>query len=83
MLCFFRLAGAAAYADVQGVELPSMAEARLEAVRYVGRVIQSRPDFVWMGEEIRVEVTDYKHLVLFTVVVFGVDAHSEPRGKQF
>jgi hypothetical protein len=29
---------------------------------------------VWAGEELRVKVTDARRLVLFTVIVFGVDA---------
>jgi hypothetical protein len=29
---------------------------------------------VWSGEEVRVEVTDENQLLLFTVIVFGVNA---------
>jgi hypothetical protein len=74
MLCFFNLAGAIYDPDVVGLEMPTIGEARLEAARYIGEVIRDKPDLVWAGEEVRVEVTDERRLVLFTVAVFGVDA---------
>ena len=74
MLYFFNLAGAIYDPAVEGIELPSLKAARLEAVRYIAEIIRDRPDVVWAGEEVRVEVTDAQQLVLFTVIVFGVDA---------
>jgi hypothetical protein len=79
MLCFFNLAGATYDPDVEGLELPSIVEARLEAARYIGEVIRDRPNLVWAGEEVRVEVTDARQLILFTIIVLGVDAPSSPR----
>jgi hypothetical protein len=82
MLCFFNLAGAAYDPDVEGMELPSIVETRLEAARYIGEVIRDRPNLVWAGEEVRVEVTDARQLILFTIIVPGVDAPSSPRGDR-
>jgi hypothetical protein len=74
VLCFFNLAGAVYDPDVEGMELATLGDARLEAARYIGEVIRDKPDLVWAGEEVRVEVTDEHQLVLFTIVAFGVDA---------
>lgn len=74
MLCFFKLAGAVYDPDVVGVELPTLKDARIEAARYIGEVIRDRPAVVWAGDEVRVEVTDERQLLLFTIVAFGVDA---------
>lgn len=61
-------------ADDAGLELPSMDDARLEAVRYAGEVLRDHPILIWKGEDFRVEVTDENQLVLFTVLVVGIDA---------
>ena len=65
--------------DDDGLEFGSIDQARLEAVRYAGEVMRDHPTLVWKGEDFRIEVTDEKHLVLFTVIVLGVDA---PAGGQ-
>ncbi len=44
------------------------------AVQSAAELIRDRPEVVWAGEEVRVEVTDSNQLVLFTVIVIGVDA---------
>jgi hypothetical protein len=59
--------------------LPTLEKARLEAVRYAGEAMRDQPELAWKGEEFRVEVTDEKQLVLFTVIVTGVDG---PAGGQ-
>jgi phage terminase large subunit-like protein len=74
MLYFFNVAGAAYDPDVEGYELASMGDARLMAARHAGELLRDRPGVVWQGEELRVEVTDANQLVLFTVIVIGVDA---------
>jgi hypothetical protein len=74
MICFFNLAGSIHDPDQEGIEMPSLAGARVEAARYAGELIRDRPDLVWMGEEVRVEVTDERRLILFTVIVLGIDA---------
>ena len=74
LLYFFNLAGALYDADVKGIELPSMGAARIMAAQHAGEILRDRPDVVWQGEELRVEVTDAQQLVLFTLIVLGVDA---------
>lgn len=60
--------------DDQGLEFATLNEARLEAVRYAGEVLREHPTLVWTGEDFRIEVTDAKRLVLFTIIVVGIDA---------
>jgi len=74
MRYFFNLAGAVYDPDNTGLEFATMGEARLEAARHAGELLRDRPGAVWQGEELRVEVTDSNQLVLFTVIVLGVDA---------
>ena len=74
MLCFFSLAGAVYDPDVVGINLATLGDARIEAARYLGEVIRDKPEAVWNGDEVRVEVTDERQLLLFTIVAFGVDA---------
>jgi hypothetical protein len=74
MLCFFNLAGAVYDPDVEGIELASIGDARIEAARFAGELIRDQPNLAWAGEEMRVEVTDTNQLILFTIIVVGVDA---------
>jgi hypothetical protein len=74
MLCYFNLAGAIYDPDVEGVEMETIGHARIYAAQHVAEIISDQPELVWMGEEVRVEVTDANRLVLFTIVVFGIDA---------
>ena len=74
MLFFFNLAGATYDPDVVGIELPSMADARIAAAVHAGELLRDRPGLAWEGEELRVEVTDANQLVMFTVIVFGVES---------
>ena len=74
MLYFFNLAGALYDPDNEGIELPSIGTARAAAAAHAGEILRDRPDAVWMGDELRVEVTDSNQMVLFTVIVIGVDA---------
>jgi hypothetical protein len=74
MRFFFNLAGAVYDPDNEGTELASMSDARIEAVKFAGQFLKDQPEVVWLGDELRVEVTDSNQLILFTVIVFGVDA---------
>jgi phage terminase large subunit-like protein len=76
MRYFFNLAGAVYDPDNEGYELPSLGAARVMAAKHAGEVLRDRPGAIWEGEELRVEVTDDRRLVLFTLIVFGVDAPS-------
>ncbi|MDB5719801.1 MAG: hypothetical protein JWP15_419 [Alphaproteobacteria bacterium] len=74
MRYFFNLAGAVHDPDNAGLELADMGSARLMAAQHAGELLRDRPGLVWQGEELRVEVTDCDRLVMFTVIVLGVDA---------
>lgn len=74
MLYFFHVAGAIYDPDDAGFELADIGEARLMAAKHAGEILRDRPGLVWQGEELRVEVTDENQLVLFTVIVLGVDS---------
>jgi len=74
MRFFFNLAGAVYDPDKDGMELPSLSDARIMAVQTAAELLRDRPELAWLGDEFRVEVTDSKQLVLCTVITFGVDA---------
>jgi hypothetical protein len=76
MRCFFNLAGAIYDPDAEGYEVPTIDRARVLAAQHVAEVIRDRPDAVWVGEEVRLEVTDERQLILFTIIVVGIDAAS-------
>jgi len=72
--CFFNLAGAIYDRDVEGYEVASIDQARVLAAQHVAEVIRDRPEAVWAGEEVCLEVTDEHQLILFTIIVVGVDS---------
>jgi hypothetical protein len=74
MRFFFNLAGAIHDPDNVGVELADMGAARVYSALHAAEIIRDQPELVWSGAEVRVEVTDEDRLVLFTVIVLGVDA---------
>jgi hypothetical protein len=77
MLCFFNLVGAIYDPDAEGYEVATIEEARVLAAIHIGEVIRDRPDVIWVGEEVRLEITDEHQVVLFTIIVAGVDAAAD------
>lgn len=73
MLYFFNLADAVYESDKEGVELPSIGAAREHAVRAAADYMHDHPEIVWLGDELRLEVTNKDQLILFTLIVMGVD----------
>lgn len=73
-LFFFNEAGAVYDPDVEGIELASLSDARIQAVKYAAETLRDRPEIVWIGDEYRVEVTDERSLILFTFIALGIDA---------
>ena len=73
MRFFFNLGGAVYDPDNEGYELATMSDARILAAKEVALTLHDRPQLAWLGEEVRLEVTDEHRTVLFTVVVVGVD----------
>jgi phage terminase large subunit-like protein len=74
MRFFFNVAGAVHDPDDEGIELPTISDARIEAVRFAGELLRERPQVVWQGDELRVEITDENQMMLCTFVAVGVDA---------
>ena len=78
-LFFFNQAGAVYDPDVEGVELATISDARIQAVKFAGETLRDRPELAWLGDEYRVEVTDENQLILFTFVAMGVDSPAVKR----
>ena len=74
MRYFFHLAGAVQDSDDMGVELKGLDQAREQAVKFAAEYLRDRPEVVWLGNELRLEVTNSKEMLLFTLIVAGVDA---------
>ena len=74
MRYFFNIDGAVSDPDEEGIELPTITEARTEAVRFAAEYLRERPETAWLGDEFRVEVTNADSLILFTFIAIGVDA---------
>jgi len=60
--------------DDHGYELPSLAAAKCEAVRYAGKLICDSADRFWDSADLTMEVSDETELVLFRLSFCGVDA---------
>lgn len=73
MRYYFNLAGAVHDPDNHGVYLDDMQAARVYSVVHASEVIRDKPELVWSGSEVRVEVTNARRQKLFTVIVVGVD----------
>ena len=43
-------------------------------------MLLDEPEIAWLGEELRIEVTDSARLTLLTLIVLGVDAPSTTHG---
>jgi len=64
----FNVSGGERFDDLQGTELPDLASARKEALRFAsGLLTDTRPNF-WTGEEWTMRVTDDANLTLFTLM---------------
>lgn len=77
----FHSADGARDVDQEGFELPDLAAARDQAVRYAGSVLKENPDEIWEKGHWRVEVTNKENALLFTVVTLAIDApepHEHP-----
>ena len=60
--------------DNEGTELPDLETARVEAVRFAAELVRARPHEVWSGDTFRIEVSDEADMLLYTVVILGLDA---------
>ncbi len=78
MRYFFNIAGAVSQPDNKGLELSSLSDARIHAVKFASDHLRDRPELVWLGDEFRVEVTGGDREMLFTFIAVGVDAPAAP-----
>lgn len=74
MKYYFNFAGAVHDPDKDGIELANIGLAREYSVRAAAEYMRDHPDVVWLGEEFRLEVTNKDRLILFTLIVMGVDS---------
>jgi len=63
--------------DEEGQELPSAAEARVQAIVYAGSLLRDEPDLVWDGQKLEIRVTDEAGRPVTAVQVSAVDAAPE------
>lgn len=56
------------------VELPSIASAKCEAVRYVGQLICDSADTFWDAHEFQMTVIDESGMALFSLHLIGTEA---------
>ena len=71
---FFHRADGGFDPDQEGTEIPDLATARIEAIRFAAASMLDDPQEVWKGHNFRVELSDEHGLLLCTVVVLGLDA---------
>jgi len=66
--------------DLVGTELSGIAEARLEAIRLTGAVLNESPEDFWDAGSWEMVVTDEGGLILFSLHLLSVDAAAaQPR----
>jgi len=70
---FFHTADGSRDRDEDGVDLPDIQAARLEAIRYVGEMLSQHPDLLGTGQDFCVEVMNEHDQLMFKVVTRGID----------
>ena len=60
--------------DDEGLELPSIADAKCEAVRYAGSLICDRAAKFWDTADLKITVSDERGLLLFILQFTGTEA---------
>jgi hypothetical protein len=71
---FFHTADGSRERDSDGMLLVSLDAARVQAIRFAGEVLSTEPEVLWDGKDFRIEVTDDKDMLLFTVVTLAINA---------
>ncbi|MBY8823788.1 DUF6894 family protein [Sphingomonas colocasiae] len=70
---YFRTANDAGGPSGDPLEFESAENARRQAVLFVSEMLRERPDMVWDGD-VRFDVTTEEGLILFTIMVVGVQS---------
>lgn len=71
---FFHTADGSRDRDDEGTVLADLASARIEAIKYAGECLANQPGLLWDTRDFRVEVTDERDMLLFTVITLAVNA---------
>ena len=71
---FFHTADGSRDRDTVGTELKDHGAARNEAIKFAGHVMADQPEVLWDGRDFRVEVTDEREMLLFTIITLAVNA---------
>ena len=71
---FFDIAGEPAEADLDldGVELADLDDARSQAIKFAGEMLQHNSHGIWDGHDLRVEVSDANRILLLVVTVSAI-----------
>lgn len=77
----FNLHDGKSYPDVNGIDLPDLKAARIEAVRHVGAMLCDGAEQFWNGDEWTLTVTDNANLALFSLTFMATDAPAALRIK--
>ena len=68
--------------DAEGVVLPDIQAARLEAVRYAGELLRDEPDRLWQNGQWSIDVTDDAGERIFAIETHvGNGLRPEPAGE--
>jgi len=70
----FNTSNGANFSDVDGTEFNSVAAAKLEATRHVGEMLVDKSTRDEKVDDLRLDVTDDRGLVLFSLLVSMIDA---------
>ena len=72
---YFDVAGErpeADFEDLEGVQLADLDEARSQAIKFAGEMLQHDSHEIWDGHDLRVEVSDANRLLLLVVTVSAI-----------
>ena len=73
-LYHFNLADGSREQDIEGIELPSIEAAQIEAITFAGDMARERAAAIWADGSLQVEVTDHDGLMLLLVTMIVTNA---------
>ncbi|WP_458094246.1 DUF6894 family protein [Roseomonas sp. WA12] len=71
---FFHVHDVQSSPDTEGIDLPSVTAAQVEAVRFSGEVLRGSAETFWNAGQWTLEVTDSAGLTLFILQVLATEA---------
>jgi hypothetical protein len=74
MIYHFNVHDGTAYPDALGTECATLQDARVEAVRRIGRLLAEEAARFWTGDEWTMDVTDPTGLNLFTLTFMATNS---------